>query len=98
MSATTRRGAGLVLGIAVLLVLGACAAGPNVTANPGGYGFWWGLWQGMILPFSFIVSLFTDTVSIYEVDNNGNWYDFGFVLGLTFPYGGVAGGSARGRR
>jgi hypothetical protein len=89
MSATTRRGAGLVLVVAVLLLVGACAAGPNVTANPGGYGFWWGLWQGMILPISFIVSLFTDTVNIYEVDNNGNWYDVGFMLGIAIFSGPV---------
>ncbi len=83
MSTTTRRAAGTAVALAVLLLLGACAAGPNVAANPGGYGFWWGLWHGAILPVTFIVSLFTDTVSIYEVDNNGTWYDVGFVLGIA---------------
>ncbi|PTU57129.1 hypothetical protein SAMN04487781_0904 [Cellulosimicrobium cellulans] len=96
MSTTTRRGAGAVLALAVLLLLGACAAGPNLEANPGGYGFWWGLWQGTILPITFIVSLFTDTVSIYEVDNNGNWYDVGFVLGIALFSGPVI--ALRGRR
>ena len=89
MTATTRRTAGLVLVVGALLLLGACAAGPNVEASPGGYGFWWGLWQGMILPVTFIVSLFTDTVSIYEVDNNGNWYDVGFMLGIALFSGPV---------
>ncbi len=64
--------------------------------TPGGYGFWWGLWQGTILPVTFIVSLFTDTVSIYEVDNNGNWYDVGFVLGIALFSGPVV--ALRGRR
>ncbi|MCO7273565.1 MULTISPECIES: hypothetical protein [Cellulosimicrobium] len=96
MSTTARRGAGAALAIAVILLLGACAAGPNVAASPGGYGFWWGLWQGMILPFTFIVSLFTDTVSIYEVDNNGNWYDVGFMLGIALFSGPVI--ALRGRR
>ncbi len=96
MSTTTRRDAGAVLALAVLLLLGACAAGPNLEANPGGYGFWWGLWQGTILPVTFIVSLFTDTVSIYEVDNNGNWYDVGFVLGIALFSGPVV--ALRGRR
>jgi len=41
-----------------------------------------GLWQGLISPLTFIVSLFTDDVSIYEVHNNGGWYDFGFILGI----------------
>jgi hypothetical protein len=36
----------------------------------------------MISPLTFIVSLVTDDVSIYEVVNNGGWYDWGFMLGL----------------
>ncbi|WP_265523031.1 hypothetical protein [Oerskovia flava] len=91
--------AGLVL---VVLALGACAAGPNPelgTASPDGdvAGFWLGLWQGIILPFTFVVSLFTDDVTIYEVHNNGNWYDVGFVLGLGVFVGGPF-GARRGRR
>jgi hypothetical protein len=57
-----------------------------------------GLWHGIIVPVTFVISLFTDDVNIYEVDNNGNWYDFGFVLGLLMSFGGPAGGSARTRR
>jgi hypothetical protein len=46
------------------------------------------LWQGLILPITWIVSLFDDSVSPYEVFNNGNWYDFGFVLGVFIVFGG----------
>lgn len=52
-------------------------------------GFWPGLWQGLILPISFIVSLFKDEVDIYEIHNNGNWYDFGFVLGTWIVFGSI---------
>lgn len=69
--------------LVMLAILGACAAGANAQEVSDGLGFWWGLWHGIILPVTFIVSLFTDTVSIYDVNNNGNWYDFGFVLGLA---------------
>ncbi len=48
----------------------------------------------MILPISFIVSLFRDSVSVYEVHNNGGWYNFGFLLGAAIVLGG--GGSAAG--
>ena len=70
----------------VLLLLSACAAGPNtlanVSAHSGGLaGFWMGLWHGIIAPFTFIISLFSDNVNLYEVHNNGGWYNFGFVLG-----------------
>ena len=83
-------------GLAALLVLVAlvavgCAAGPNVATGPApDAGFWLGLWHGVIVPVTFVISLFTDDVSIYEVVNNGNWYDFGFVLGLSVSFGGPA--------
>ena len=49
-------------------------------------GFWPGLWQGLILPIAFVISLFDDSVGIYEIHNNGNWYNFGFVLGTWFIF------------
>ena len=94
----TYLGFGMVL---ALLILSACAAGPNelVDTGPDPAGFWLGLWQGLISPITFVISLFTSEVNIYEVQNNGNWYDFGYVLGLSVAFGGTAGsGSAAGRR
>ncbi|MFD9701383.1 hypothetical protein [Lentzea sp. NPDC059081] len=70
---------------AVVLVVAACAAGPNMVSSVEGVpvaGFWKGVWHGFSYPVTFVVSLFTDQVSIYEVRNNGNWYDFGFVTGI----------------
>jgi hypothetical protein len=74
--------------------LAACAAGPNELVDTGQdpAGFWLGLWQGLISPITFIVSLFTTKVNIYEVQNNGNWYDFGFMLGVACAFG--SGGGA----
>lgn len=46
-------------------------------------GFLSGLWHGSILPISFLFSLFSDNIAIYAVNNNGGWYDFGFVLSST---------------
>jgi len=94
----------LALVIAMLaLLLSACAAGVNpdlgVAAADGDVaGFWLGLWHGLITPITFVISLFTDNVSVYEVHNGGNWYDFGFVLGVSTAFGGTARGSRRRRR
>lgn len=52
------------------------------------YGFWWGLWHGMIAPISFVFSLFSDEIAMYGVNNTGGWYDFGFVLGAGILFGG----------
>ncbi len=92
---------GLTLGL--VLLLAACAAGLNPyvdTANPDGItaGFWRGLWQGIISPITFIISLFTENVNIYEVHNSGGWYDFGFVLGAGILFGGGFLGMFRGSR
>ena len=46
------------------------------------YGFWSGLWHGIIVLFSWIGSLFSDDIAIYAVNNTGGWYDFGFILGI----------------
>ena len=45
------------------------------------YGFFGGLWHGIISPISFIGSLFSDNIAMYAVNNTGGGYDFGFVLG-----------------
>jgi hypothetical protein len=41
-----------------------------------------GLWHGSIAPITFLVSLFTDGISVYETHNSGRWYEFGFMLGI----------------
>src|SRR5664279_893516 len=95
------RGASLVLLALVLVVFTACAPGPNVAAvnGPEAAGFWFGLWHGLICPITFIVSLFNHGVSIYEVHNNGAWYNFGFLLGASMVLGsGGAGGAHSARR
>jgi len=79
---------------ALLLTLAACAAGPNEATGagaPDSAGFWLGLWQGLISPITFLVSLFNENVNIYEVRNNGNWYNFGFMLGVALAFSGPAG-------
>jgi hypothetical protein len=94
-----RRWAAVLALAGVAVVLAACAAGPNPAAGPDEAGFWWGLWHGLILPITFVVSLFRDDVSIYEVANNGNWYDFGYCIGLSmFFSAGPAAGMAGRRR
>src|SRR5215207_230474 len=95
-----RRWVVLVVVLAVLVSSG-CAAGPNemVDTGPDPAGFWLGLWQGLISPITFLISLFSSDVNVYEVQNNGNWYDFCFMLGVAMAFGGGAGrGSASAER
>jgi hypothetical protein len=83
---------------ASVLLLAACAAGPNNVAQvnaPHIAGFWLGLWQGAISPVTFLVSVFNHNVNIYDVHNNGNWYNFGFMIGVSAALSGAAAGSCR---
>lgn len=74
----------------MFLILTGCAQSIALDncIDADSYGFFGGLWHGFIAPFSFIVSLFMDDVALYAVNNNGGWYDFGFVLGAGILFGG----------
>jgi uncharacterized membrane protein len=95
-----KRTLAFVFGAAFVVALAGCAARANPVANTPGAdgvvaGFWQGLWHGIICVITFIISLFDPSVGVYEVHNNGAWYNFGFVLGILTVGGG--GGRAASR-
>jgi hypothetical protein len=76
-----------------ILTMVGCAAGPNsavdsVAGDGSVAGFWLGLWHGLISPIAFLFSLFEKSVGIYEIHNNGAWYNLGFILGVSATFGG----------
>jgi hypothetical protein len=88
--------------VLALVAVAGCTAGPNELENSPDEeekvaGFWQGLWHGIIAPITFVVSLFSDSVGMYEAHNNGGWYNFGFLLGMSIILGG-GGGAAKARR
>ncbi|MCP4228301.1 MAG: hypothetical protein GY773_33540 [Actinomycetia bacterium] len=88
--------------LVLVLVVTSCAAGANSAVDVPSVdgevaGFWLGLWHGIIAPITFVVSLFSDTVSVYEVHNTGGWYDFGFLLGAGVFLGGSGAGARSSR-
>lgn len=93
--------------LAVILVIAAvvfvsCTAGPNTLAQsvkenkPA--GFFLGIWHGLISLFTFIISLFSSKINVYEVYNNGGWYNFGFIIGISIFYGGGSKGAGSKRK
>jgi hypothetical protein len=42
-----------------------------------------GLWHGVIALFTLIISFFNPEVQMYEVHNNGNMYNVGYLLGVA---------------
>lgn len=74
--------------IAILILISlfqACSGQPTNTQEI--YGFWSGIWHGFTLPFSFLGSLFSDNISIYETVNNGAFYNLGFTSGAAIIFG-----------
>ena len=74
-----------------LLLLAGCAGGPasewaGKDAEPA--GFFWGLWHGVLMIVTLVVSFFTSDVSIYEINNTGVGYNIGYVLGVLVMSGG----------
>jgi len=63
----------------VILLLSGCAAG-----GARGYGT-------TISVVTFIINLFNHDVKVYEVNNNGGWYNFGFLSGVICVWGGGSG-------
>lgn len=64
------------------LVLAGCAAGDTRFTVEEPAGFWMGLWHGLIACVTLVLGIFYDSVEIYERNNSGGWYDFGFLIGI----------------
>jgi len=80
----------------ILLSTGCADVEPVQHAMTGHtYGFWGGLWHGMIVFFAFFGSLFSDNIAVYAINNNGGWYDFGFLMGAMAALGGGSTAGAR---
>jgi hypothetical protein len=73
----------------VLILVASCAPGNARysvdTGRPA--NFWAGLWHGLIIVITFIVSLFTKDVGVYEPNNVGWAYNLGFILGCCMSLG-----------
>jgi hypothetical protein len=65
------------------VLLSACAQKEIVTECLKGhtYGFFGGIWHGIIAPFDLIGMLFWNDVTLFAQNNNGFWYGFGFLIG-----------------
>jgi hypothetical protein len=91
----------LVLGFVVLMTAG-CAPGNERwdVANPDSKpaNFWSGLWHGLIIIVTFVVSWFTNDVGIYEPNNVGFGYNIGFILGVMMSLGGGVRGATHRKR
>lgn len=83
----------------VLIVLALFLASGIITNYPGDLnfeddsaGFLSGIIHGVIAPIMLVAAIFT-SFTMYELNNNGWWYNFGFLFGILITWGGGKGTS-----
>lgn len=67
------------------------APGMNPSANTADAqgrisGLLSGIWHGIISPVTLVMSFINSNVQMYEVHNNGNQYNFGFLIGVAIVF------------
>ncbi|HSW85410.1 MAG TPA: hypothetical protein VLF79_02235 [Candidatus Saccharimonadales bacterium] len=91
---------GILLGLLLLtLFIGAFIWYAN-TVIPHTYptvytNFWWGLIHGIFIVPTFFWSLFAHSITIYQAPNDGNWYNFGYFIGISIILGGSHGARSK---
>jgi hypothetical protein len=72
-----------ILAVILLILVSSCAHKESLESCLSGhtYGFWGGLWHGIIAPIDFLGMLFNFDVTMFAQNNNGAWYSFGFLIG-----------------
>ncbi|VAX19929.1 FIG00590341: hypothetical protein, partial [hydrothermal vent metagenome] len=72
------------------LILTSCFPGGGSSGPNDPSGFFMGIWHGWIAPISLIFGFFNPSISIYDVNNTGWWYDFGFYMAIISGFGGLS--------
>lgn len=80
----------LVLIVFLTFVISSCMPGSAAIQEKRPAGFFMGVWHGWIAPVSLVVGIFNPAITIYESENTGWWYDFGFYIAIISGFGGIS--------
>ncbi len=80
----------MMITLIALLLITSCMPNPESMSDPKPSGFFMGVWHGWIAPLSLIVGFFNDTTRVYDPNNTGWWYDFGFYMAVISGFGGLS--------
>ncbi len=78
----------VILVVATIFLAGCLPGGATYAQQPA--GFFSGVWHGWIAPLSLIVAFFEPSIRVYERNNTGWWYDFGFYMAIISGFGGLS--------
>ena len=73
-----------------LIASAGCVPGDGEHTAEKPAGFFWGIWHGWIAPISLIWGIFNPDIRVYESQNTGWWYDFGFYIAIISGFGGIS--------
>lgn len=79
-----------ILFVMLSVVVSSCMPGSDASRMKSPAGFFMGVWHGWIAPVSLVVGLFNPSIRVYETENSGWWYDFGFYIALVGGFGGIS--------
>lgn len=80
----------LALALGLALILGSCLPGDGRATAEKPAGFLSGIWHGWMAPISLIAGIFKASIRVYEPNNTGWWYDFGFYMAILGGFGGFS--------
>lgn len=80
----------MVLFIVTVVLLTGCIPGDGANDAQNPAGFFWGVWHGWIAPISLVIGIFDHNIRLYEINNSGWWYDFGFYIAVISGFGGLS--------
>ena len=86
----------LIGAVLTAFLFASCFPGSGAITPDEPAGFFTGIWHGWIAPISLIGSIFNDELSVYEPNNIGFWYEFGYYMAIVSGFGGLS--LARGRK
>ena len=79
------------LGLLLLVaLLSSCLPGDGRNSAGKPANFLMGIWHGWIAPLSVIIGIFNKSIRVYEPNNTGWWYDFGFYMAIVSGFGGLS--------
>jgi hypothetical protein len=85
-----RRTVAAIAMVAIVALFASCLPGDGKNSAEKPANFLTGIWHGWIAPISVIVGIFDKNIRVYEPNNTGWWYDFGFYMAVVSGFGGLA--------